>query len=88
MKAANFENKIISQKGNLIHKLIAIDENGKEALYYILVEPMHEAAFIKKIESGEGMDFTDYGKVIGSCYGNKPTEQLKKELKENYGFEA
>jgi hypothetical protein len=32
------------------------------------------------------IDLETYGKVIASCYGEEPTQEVKDFLKEKYGF--
>lgn len=79
----------IAKRGHLVHKLKARDSTGRWAYYFILVEEELEQAFIKSIELGhEIVDLENYGKVIASCYGEKPSEAIKKMLKEKYGFDV
>lgn len=85
---ASFVDRLISKKGHLIHKLRAIDINGKQAYYFVLIEPTKDIAFKKAIESGVGkLNFEDYGKVIASCYGDEPNEQVKEMLRQKYSFD-
>lgn len=84
----NFVDQIIAKKGHLIHKLKAKDTTGRWAYYFVLVEAPREAAFLKSIEGDGTVDLEDYGKVIASCYGEEPTEEVKTYLKEKYGFEV
>lgn len=84
----SFVDQIIAKKGHLVHKLKAKDSTGRWAYYFVLVEPTREAAFMKAIE-GDGMiDLEDYGKVIASCYGEEPNDEIRTMLKEKYGFEV
>lgn len=86
-KQRSFVDKIIAKKGHLVHKLKAKDSTGRWAYYFVLVEPARESAFMKAIE-GDGMiDLEDYGKVIASCYGEEPNDEVKALLKDKYGFE-
>ncbi|MCI5049562.1 MAG: hypothetical protein MRY32_04445 [Rickettsiales bacterium] len=87
-KKKSFADQIISKKGHLIHKLKAKDSTGRWAYYFVLVEPPRETAFMQAIE-GDGMiDLEDFGKVIASCYGEEPSDDIKEMLKERYGFEV
>lgn len=82
----SFVDQIIAKKGHLIHKLKAKDSTGRWAYYFVLVEPTREQAFMGAI-GGEGMiDLEDFGKVIASCYGEEPNQEVKDFLKEKYGF--
>lgn len=84
----SFADKIIAQKGHLVHKLKAKDSTGRWAYYFVLVEPHREKAFLDALKSEETIDLEDFGKVIASCYGEEPNEQVKTFLKEKYGFDV
>ena len=87
-KKRSFADQIIAKKGHLVHKLKAKDSTGRWAYYFVLVEPAREQAFLAALKSDETIDLEDFGKVIASCYGEEPNDQLKEELKERYGFEV
>ncbi|NER27942.1 MAG: hypothetical protein F6J89_09970 [Symploca sp. SIO1C4] len=82
------ESKEISKQGHLIHKLKAKDSTGRWAYYFVLVRPELEQAFLKALDSDQSIDLEDYGKVIGSCYGEKPSKELRDLLKDKYGFDV
>ena len=87
-KPHSFADQVIAHKGHLIHKLKAKDTSGKWAYYFVLVEPARETAFQKAL-GGEGIAcLEDYGKIIASCYGEEPTQEIKDFLKEKYGFDV
>lgn len=77
----------ISVMGHCIHKLKAKDTTGKWAYYFVLVNQSNETEFLEKIESDETIDLEDYGKVIASSYGERPTEEVVKYLKDKYDFD-
>ena len=80
--------QIIAKKGHLIHKLKAKDSTGRWAYYFVLVEAPRETQFLKAIK-GDGMvDLEEFGKIIASCYGEEPSEEVRTFLKEKYGFEV
>ena len=85
---SSFVDKIIAKKGHLIHKLKAKDSTGRWAYYFVLVEPPREQAFLAALESNESIDLEDYGKVVASNYGEEPSEDVKKMLKDRYGFDV
>ena len=87
-KKRSFVDQIIGKKGHLIHKLKAKDTTGRWAYYFVLVEAPRETAFLKAIEGDGTIDLEDYGKVIASCYGETPTDEVKKFLKDKYGFDV
>jgi hypothetical protein len=79
---------LIASKGHLIHKLKAKDTTGRWAYYFVLVERHRERAFLKSMEGDGIIDLEDYGKVIASCYGEEPTQEIKDFLRDKYGFEV
>lgn len=84
----SFADREVARQGHLVHKLKAKDSTGRWAYYFVLVKPRMEARFMAAIE-GDGMvDLEDYGRVIGSCYGTEPTEELRAILKERYDFDV
>lgn len=84
----SFVDKIISKKAHLVHKLKAKDSTGRWAYYFILVEAPREKAFMEAI-GGDGMiDLEEFGKVIASCYGEEPNDEVKQFLKDKYDFEV
>lgn len=87
-KRRSFVDQIIAKKGHLIHKLKAKDSTGRWAYYFVLVEAPREAAFLESIKGDGTVDLEEYGKVIASCYGEEPTQEVKDFLKERYGFEV
>ena len=87
-KKRSFVDQIIAKKGHLIHKLKAKDSTGRWAYYFVLVEAPREAAFLESIKGNGTVDLEEYGKVITSCYGEEPTQEVKDFLKERYGFEV
>ena len=87
-KRRSFVDQIIAKKGHLIHKLKAKDTTGRWAYYFVLVEAPREAAFLKAIEGKGTVDLEDFGKVVASSYGEKPTDEVKNYLKEKYGFDV
>jgi len=86
--STNYEDQFLARQGHLIHKLKAKDSTGRWAYYFVYVEPRNEKAFLNALESNQSIDLEDYGKVVGSCYGEKPDNKLRKLLKEKYGFEV
>ncbi|MBD2498409.1 hypothetical protein [Nostoc sp. FACHB-280] len=83
------ENKFFAERGHLIHKLKAKDSSGRWAYYFIYVSPHLEQEFIEALKLNTSiLDLENYGKVIGSCYGEEPNNELKILLREKYGFEV
>lgn len=85
-KRRSFTDQVVARKGHLIHKLKAKDTTGKWAYYFILVEPSQEGIFLKALEGQGVTSLEEYGKIIASCYGEEPTQEIKDFLKEKYDF--
>ncbi len=85
---SSFVDKLIAKKGHLIHKLKAKDSTGRWAYYFVLVEPPKEQSFLDALDSNASIDLEDYGKVIASNYGEEPSDDVKRMLKDKYGFEV
>lgn len=83
--AASIE-QYIAQRGHLIQKIKAKDSTGRQAYYFILIQPDVEEAFFAALNSSISIKLDDYGIVIASCYGEEPTGQLKQLLFDKYGF--
>ncbi|GAB6139806.1 hypothetical protein JCM14076_05350 [Methylosoma difficile] len=78
----------IAKRGNLIHKLKAKDTTGRWAYYFVLVMVNMEQEFLKAIEGDGTLDLEDYGRVVASCYGEKPSDEIKLYLKDKFGFDV
>ena len=82
------ENKFFAERGHLIHRLKAKDGSGQWAYYYVYIRSALEQEFLKALNLYRNVDLENYGKVIGSSYGEEPKEELKALLKEKYGFDV
>jgi hypothetical protein len=79
---------VIRHHGSNIHKLKAKDSSGRWAYYFVLVDDDQEALFMAAI-GGDGMiDLETFGTIVASSYGELPSEEVRQELKERYGFEV
>lgn len=84
----SFADRIIASKGSLIHKLKAKDSTGEWAYYFLLVEAAKEQEFTKSVKEQTVSNLEAYGKIIASCYGEEPSDEVKQLLKEKYGFDV
>lgn len=82
-----FDEKI-SKMGHFIHKIKAKDTSGKWAYYFVLVMPENEKKFLRALNSNGSLNLENYGSIVASCYGEKPTQEVKDYLKEKYGFDV
>ncbi len=80
--------QLIARSGHLIHKLKAKDTTGRWAYYFVYVEAAKERAFLAAIDGDGIINLEDYGRVIASCYGETPSEEIRTFLREKYGFEV
>lgn len=85
--ARSRRDQLMAKRGHLIHKLKAKDTTGRWAYYFVYVPSYRERQFLKAIEGDGNVNLENYGKIIGSCYGEYPSDFLKNELRERYGFE-
>lgn len=86
-RLARDSDEYIRHLGHHIHKLTAKDNTGRQAYYFVLVEPARESDFLRAIDSKTGIiDLEDFGRVVASCYGDTPSAEMKEFLKQRYGF--
>jgi tetratricopeptide (TPR) repeat protein len=82
----SIDDDYIAKRGHLVHKLKAKDSTGRWAYYFVLVPEFMEQTFLDILASEKSIDLEDYGRVIASCYGEAPNEEVKSLLKKKYGF--
>ena len=75
--------KIIRDNAIVFH--ISVKHEGRDAYYVLEVDKPKFKAFNTAWDSDEAMDFNDYGTILHRGFGN-PSEELKAELREKYGF--
>jgi len=80
--------QLIARNGHQVHMLKAKDTTGRWAFYFVYVEPVREAAFLAAIKGDGIIELDGYGRVIASCYGEEPTDEIRRFLKEQYGFDV
>ncbi|MDJ0820369.1 MAG: caspase family protein [Paracoccaceae bacterium] len=76
-----------AREGHLIHKLKAKDSTGRWAYYFVHVEENREQDFLAAIASKGVIDLEDFGTVVASSYGEKPSDEVIDFLRETYGFD-
>ncbi len=76
----------VSKLGHLVHKLKAKDNTGRWAYYFVLVPRENENRFMSAIDGSGMINLEDHGEVIASCYGEYPSVEVAKFLKNKYGF--
>jgi hypothetical protein len=64
--------------------LVRGKDNGRAAWHYILV-PKDKENELKKQRAGTNIDVADFGKIIKSGWGEDPSDEIRKEIEEEYG---
>jgi len=85
-KASSRENQLIADSGHLVHKIKAKDSTGRWAYYFVLVSAAMEKIFLRDLKSNQMLDLENYGKVLASNYGEKPSQDVLTILKDRYGW--
>ena len=78
----SFLDGIIAREGHLIHKLKAKDTTGRWAYYFVHVTRARESAFLAAIDGDGTIDLNDFGQVVASNYGEEPSDEVRRLLKE------
>jgi len=85
----SFVEKLVSKRGEQIHKVSAIEaDTGMVAFYFVMLYPSMENKFLQEIKDKKNLDLEDYGKIIASCYGTEPNQKVKNFLKDKYDFDV
>jgi hypothetical protein len=82
--------RYIRSRAENIHLLRGTDGSGRRACYFVFVPSPREQAFRKAIETAATdavIDLEHYGTVVASCYGEDPTEEALKLVREKYGYD-
>ena len=87
-KAESGYNQVVKKKTKkaLQGKIFLIrgKDNNRPAWHYILVPPEHIKQ-LRQQRAGSNIDVTDYGKIVRSGWGENPSDQIVKEIEEEYG---
>ncbi len=82
----NATDRLIKEHQNQVYTVKGVDSTGRNAWYVALIEKQKIPIFLAK-KNGDSYNLEDFGKIIISGYGTEVPEQVKKDLKEKYGFE-
>jgi hypothetical protein len=85
--ALTHEDREISRRGHLVHKLKAKDTTGRWAYYVLLISPRKERAFVAALKASGSMDLASYGAILASNYGEEPSAETRREMKRRFGFD-
>ncbi len=64
--------------------LVRGKDGNRPAWHYILV-PKDKEIELKKQKAGTNIDVADYGKIVKSGWGEDPSDEIKREIEEEYG---
>lgn len=87
-RSRSFAERVIGARGHLIHKMKAKDTTGRWAYYFILVTPSREREFLNAIEGDGNINLLDFGEVVASSYGETPSPEIVRQLKERYDLDV
>ncbi len=63
--------------------LVRGKDNGRNAWYYVLVDPLKISLFLRMIEAGS-LNLEDYGEVLASGWGTDPPDTVKRRITSDY----
>jgi len=63
------------------------DAAGRDAFYYVLVDKLKKRLFLKDVESKQ-VDLREYGEILTSDFGVKPTKDAMLFLKNEYDLDG
>lgn len=72
-----------------IYQFVAEDATGQMACYFIKTSPQKKIFLdgtLSRADKNTMLDFKQFGEIIASCYGKKPTDEVKKYLLEHYNY--
>lgn len=82
----SFASAVSSSRADCIYLIRGSDSTGRPAWYYLMVDKPKKRLFETDAKRGK-IQLTDYGKVITSGYGEDSPQDVKKKMKDEYGFE-
>ena len=85
-KGGNFISQVIKDRAVACVLYCPGNESIGEAWYVVDVDSGKEKEFKQRLETGETINFTEYGTIIYSGWGKEPPESLKVKLSEKYGL--
>lgn len=60
--------------------------NGRSAVYFLLVDPGTSNSFRVSV-GNEHMNLVQYGSILCSCFGDRPTADVRNILMTEYGLD-
>lgn len=78
----------ISKLGHLVHMMRGTTPEGRPAFYFILVKPADEERFLAALADDGEMNLGNFGELIASNYGDRPSLEVLAYLKDRFGFDV
>jgi hypothetical protein len=87
MPPKSFAHEVLKSSAGDIYQIKAADKNDRIFILYLLTNELQKVKLeaLIKSKSADEIDFSEYGKVITTCYGRYPTEEARKLLKNDFG---
>lgn len=82
----SFAESVASSRTDCVYLIRGNDSTGRAAWYYVLVDKPKKRVFETEARKGPVL-LTDYGKIIISGYGEEAPDDVKKRMKDEYGFD-
>lgn len=82
----SFTDIVSSSRADCIYLIRGNDSTGRAAWYYLQVEKLKKKLFETNAKKGQ-IQLTEYGKILTSGYGEYPPADVKKRMKDEFGFE-
>lgn len=82
--AGTFADRVRRERSGNLFLVRGKDSTGRDAWYFLLVDPGKRAAFRKA--SGGELELNTYGRIITSGYGTTPPAAVRERMRIEYGF--
>lgn len=82
----SFMETVSSSRADCVYLVRGHDSTGRPAWYYVQVDKPKKRLFEINAKKGQ-INLTDYGTIITSAYGEDSPADVKKRMKDEYGFE-
>jgi len=81
----SFAAKLVKSGSTPIYLVTCKDPSGRNCFYFVISNP-RKMSLLAKIKDGF-FNINDYGKIIASGFGDKPSEEVLQRLKLEYNFD-
>ena len=78
--------RLVKNRTDNLYLVRGNDTSGRRAWYYFRVIPSKKELFDRQIKSGR-IQLAGFGHVLESGFGENPPAEVKKRMRDEYGFE-